>query len=215
VKIAILCTDEKHSVLPLLRDWQAKHAVNHEVSLYSSKADLRSADLLFLISCHELVDLELRQKFGYVLVIHASALPAGRGWSPHIWQILEGSNRIAVTLLEADDPVDSGAIWATRHVTLQGHELWNEINMKLFGAEISLMDWAVENSCTVVPTPQSEQGASYYPRRGPRDSQLNPERSIADQFDQLRVADPYRYPAFFDWRGCRYLVRIEKEHKNE
>jgi methionyl-tRNA formyltransferase len=26
----------------------------------------------------------------------------------------------------------------------------------------------------------------------------------------LRVADPQRFPAFFDLRGHRYLVRIEK-----
>ena len=35
-------------------------------------------------------------------------------------------------------------------------------------------------------------------------------RSIAEQFDLLRVADPQRFPAFFDLRGHRYLVRIEK-----
>ena len=43
-----------------------------------------------------------------------------------------------------------------------------------------------------------------------QDSRLDPHRPIADQFDLLRVADPDRFPAFFDLRGHRYLVRIEK-----
>ena len=43
-----------------------------------------------------------------------------------------------------------------------------------------------------------------------RDSRLDPSRSIAEQFDLLRVADPQRFPAFFDLRGHRYLVRLKK-----
>jgi len=58
--------------------------------------------------------------------------------------------------------------------------------------------------------PQDERPPSYYRRRTPDDSRLDPSRSIAEQFDLLRVADPQRFPAFFDLRGHRYVVRIEK-----
>ncbi|HER26225.1 MAG TPA: N-acetyltransferase, partial [Rhodospirillales bacterium] len=47
-------------------------------------------------------------------------------------------------------------------------------------------------------------------RRRPPDSRLSPDQTIARQFDQLRVSDNYRYPAFFEHRGHRYKVQIEK-----
>ena len=40
-------------------------------------------------------------------MIHESDLPHGKGWSPIQWQILEGSDSITITLLDAEDKVDS------------------------------------------------------------------------------------------------------------
>ena len=42
------------------------------------------------------------------LVIHASDLPQGKGWSPMPWQIAEGRNDIVFTLFEAVAGVDAG-----------------------------------------------------------------------------------------------------------
>ena len=47
-------------------------------------------------------------------------------------------------------------------------------------------------------------------RRTPADSRLDPDKSIAEQFELLRVVDNQRYPAFFDHRGRRYRITIEK-----
>jgi methionyl-tRNA formyltransferase len=172
---------------------------------------LRSGDLLFLISCTEIVDSESRNKFKKVLVIHASDLPIGRGWSPHIWQILEGKDRITLTLLEAEKEVDTGDIWKQMVVTVPSNALWDEINKLIFDAECLLMDFAVANFDQVNPVPQNLSiPSSYYPKRKPSDSELNPEKGIAEQFDLLRVCDPARFPAYFRLRGCEYKIRLEK-----
>jgi methionyl-tRNA formyltransferase len=115
-----------------------------------------------------------------------------------------------VSLIEAQDLVDTGAIWAQRYLMLEGHELCDEINERLFATEIELMDHALEIIVSGKPAPQDDRPPSYYRRRTPEDSRLDPSRSIAEQFDLLRVADPQRFPAFFDLRGHRYLLRIEK-----
>ncbi|WP_247779938.1 formyltransferase family protein [Bradyrhizobium sp. 170] len=185
-------------------------AANHSVELVRQKGELTGGDVLFLISCHEIISPGDRQKYGATLVIHASDLPEGRGWSPHIWQILEGKNRIVVSLIEAQDPVDTGAIWAQRHLVLEGHELCEEINEALFAIELELMDHALKVIGSGQATAQDDRPPSYYRRRTPEDSRLDPARSIVEQFDLLRVADPQRFPAFFDLRGHRYFVRIEK-----
>jgi methionyl-tRNA formyltransferase len=129
--------------------------------------------------------------------------------SPHVWDILGGANELVVTLLDAREPVDSGDIWSQRRVTLRGEELYDEINAALFDAEIDLMSWAIFNCDRSRPRPQSGE-PSFYRRRKPEDSRIDPNRSIAEQFDVLRVADPDRYPAFMDHRGRRYKISIER-----
>ena len=209
--ISILCSDENHPVNEYLEAWVHKHERKHEISILRNCGELEKGDLLFLISCNEIVRFEDRKKFRKALVIHASELPKGRGWSPHIWQILEGHNRVIVTLLEAEDKVDSGDICEQLGLEISRNALWDEINDLLFDAECRLMDFAVENFDAVVPTPQiSTIEPTYYPKRTPADSEIDPERSLADQFDQIRVCDPDRFPAFFKLRGDCYTIKLEK-----
>jgi hypothetical protein len=49
-----------------------------------------------------------------------------------------------------------------------------------------------------------------YPRRRAFDSRLDSEKSIAEQFDLLRIVNNDDYPAFFELNGKRYVLRIEK-----
>lgn len=217
MKISILCSDPKHPISPWLERWALNHGKTHEVSLNRRKDELTGGDILFLISCHEVISSQVRALYSATLLIHASDLPVGRGWSPHIWQIIEGKNRIPVTLLEAEDAVDSGAIWAQRQIQLDGHETFEEINAKLFDAEVELMDFAVAGFTTIKPRQQDTREPTNYQKRTPEDSRIDPHKSIADQFELLRVADPMRFPAFLEFRGHRYLLSIvkDKEHENK
>jgi methionyl-tRNA formyltransferase len=212
MKIDVICSGQDHPIRPLLADWVARQtAAGHAARLMDTVSAAAGGDLLFLISCSEIVSAEVRSRYAHALVIHASDLPKGRGWSPHIWDILAGADRLTVTLLEAADKVDSGDIWRKVAVPLEGHELAHEINAKLFAAELELMDFAVATAGTVQPAPQDASVApTYHPRRTPAMSELDPHKTIAEQFDLLRVADPDRYPAFFHFRGHRYVLKIEK-----
>lgn len=129
--------------------------------------------------------------------------------SPHIWQILEGRSEIVLSMLNAEDEVDTGDIWRQLTIRFDGTELYDEINSRIFDAEIALMDWALENIDSAAPRPQSGE-PSYYKRRKPDDSRVDPNSSLAEIFDLLRVADPDRYPAFFEFRGAEYEIRIRK-----
>jgi methionyl-tRNA formyltransferase len=215
MKISILCSSVSHPIYPQLQHWEMVTGAGHEVELVHRKAELSGGDILFLISCHEIISAKDRARYDKSLVIHASDLPFGRGWSPHIWQILEGKNDIVVSLLEAEDQVDTGAIWAQRHLVLEGHELYDEINAKLFAIELDLMNEGVASLGRKTSAPQDERVPTHYRRRSPEDSRLDPDQPLAGQFDLLRVADPERFPAFFDLRGHRYLIRLEKAGAND
>lgn len=213
MKISILCSDTLHPVYPWLQRWCSLREKDHSVELVSRKSELHEGDILFLISCHEVLDSAVRTRYSATLVIHASDLPEGRGWSPHIWKIIEGRSEIVVTLLDADDRVDAGAIWAQRVMRLEGHELLDEINSLLFSIELELMDYVLENFGRIRPMPQDSRAGTCYRRRTPEDSRLDPTKTLAEQFDLLRAADPVRFPAFFDFRGHRYVIRIEKSQE--
>lgn len=209
MNVTVGCSDARHPVNSWLGRWREARAGKDAIRIVRTVDEMDGGDLLFLVSFQQKVGPQVRGRYGAALVLHASDLPRGRGWSPHVWRILEGSHELVVTLLEAVDEIDAGPIWAQERVPLQGHELFDEINAALFDAEIRLMDRAIDQFGALTPMPQ--QGApTHYRRRTPQDSRLDPALSLAAQFDLLRVCDPVRFPAFFELRGCRYKISIEK-----
>jgi methionyl-tRNA formyltransferase len=211
MNISILCSDPNHPIVPHLQAWIASSSqAGHCLSLVHDKKQLKGGDLLFLVSCTAIINAEERLQFRHVLVLHASNLPRGRGWSPYIWDVLNGSDTLHVCLLEAAEPVDSGAILLRTTIQLVGDELLPEIHQRLFAAELSLIQQLIDIYPTIQPQPQQGDPGPTYRRRTPEDSRIDPEKTLAEQFDLLRVVDAERYPAFFDYRGQRYYLKIEK-----
>ncbi|MFT5240055.1 MAG: methionyl-tRNA formyltransferase [Candidatus Promineifilaceae bacterium] len=210
MKIDVLSSDRSHPVRPYLDKWAEAHGRAHDVAILEDWHQCVGGDLLFLISCSDLISAELRANYGRTLVVHASDLPAGRGWSPLVWQVLEGRDEITLSLFEAVNEVDAGPIIKKASFTLNGDEMSDEINRKLFETEMALMDYAVENVDALKATPQPTDSISHYRKRTKADSRLDPQKSIAEQFNLLRISDPLRYPCFFDYRGGTYTLRMEK-----
>lgn len=213
MKISLLCSDAAHPVNAYLDRWMAVNAARHDITLARRKADLSGGDILFLISCAEIVCDKDREAYRTTLVLHASDLPRGRGWSPHIWEIIGGAEVITLSLLEVEDRIDSGRIWKKQAIPVPRHALWDEINALLFAAEIELIDFATGHFEDIAPAAQAtDVEPTYFRRRTPEDSRLDPDASLAAQFDQIRVCDPHRFPAFFDLRGQRYTLTLERIH---
>lgn len=211
MRISILCSDPGHPINTSLLAWISRNGDAHEIFLARKRRDLNGGDILFLISCSEIIGTLERKAYTACLVIHASDLPRGRGWSPHVWQIIGGATQLTVTLLEAAEGVDSGAIWDQIELEIPRHELWSEINQRLFDAELALMDRALVLLNNVRPTPQAaDVQPTYHPRRTSEDSRIDPDKSLRSQFDLIRVSDPHRYPAYLELFGHRYRIILQK-----
>ncbi|WP_221625468.1 hypothetical protein [Synechococcus sp. HK01-R] len=126
------------------------------------------------------------------------------------WQILEGASTIPVTLFEATAALDAGPICLQRTIDLQGTELVDEWRALQAEATIALcLEW-LDRCAEVLDEARPQQGeASHYRRRRPADSELDPQRSLAEQLNVLRVVDNQRYPAFMELRGRRYELLIQ------
>lgn len=211
MKITILCTDDAHPVNAYLNKWICELDPQYEATVVRNRSDLTSGDFLFLVSCSEVVGAQYRANFRHTLVLHASDLPYGRGWSPHVWELIQGADFITLSLLEAEDKVDTGRIWLKERISVPKTALWDDVNHLLFEAEIKLINRALDEYKLIEPYEQcSDVSASYYPKRGPENSWINENSSISDQFDLLRMCDPARYPAWFEMHGQRYKLIVEK-----
>jgi methionyl-tRNA formyltransferase len=194
---------------PLLEDWEKE---GHRV-LLAHEIGSESGDFAFYLSFFKIVKPDALPRFRHNLVVHASDLPLGRGWSPLTWQILEGKNSIPIVLFEAADKVDSGPIYLKAMLEFEGHELLDELRLSLAKKSISLCKEFVSAYPQVVEGAQKQNpvaGLPTYRRRAPEDSRLDINKSLVDQFCLLRVVDNDSYPAFFDHLGVRYKISIEK-----
>lgn len=199
-----------------LNSWIIPHAKNllekiqsrgHHVSIVHEHSAVTKGDVLILLSCEKrFLGLSLNK---HNLVVHESALPQGKGWSPLTWQVLEGKTRIPITLFEASEEIDAGAIYCVDEFTVEKTDLVEDLRAKQAAATNSLILNFLDNY-PLAPVTQS--GAeSFYRKRAPKDSELTPEKSILEQWPAFQVADNLRYPAFIVIDGQKFFIRISKE----
>lgn len=178
---------------------------------------VRSADAItggwvcFLLGCVKIVQSEHLKKNMHNLVVHESALPKGRGFAPMAWQIIEGANSIPVCLLEASagEP-DAGDIWLQDSIELEGSEMlpvWRRLQGE---KTIELCVRFVSEYNSLRPAKQTGE-PSWYKRRRPADSELDPDISINDQFNLIRTVDNERYPAFIRVGDRKLVFKITYE----
>lgn len=163
--------------------------------------------IVFLLSYFNLVDEQFLKQRLHNIVVHASLLPRGKGWAPLFWQILEGKNDVPICLFEAAAGVDSGDIYLRDVIHLEGHELHDTIRHLQAEKMVDMCLRFLRDYERIQPVAQSGE-ESFYARRSPADSRLDVNRTIAEQFDRLRIASNEDYPAFFDYRGKRYVLKI-------
>jgi methionyl-tRNA formyltransferase len=185
--------------------------LGHSVKWVHSPAEVPEGDLCFMLSCGQIVKKEVLQRNRNNLVVHASELPKGKGWSPLTWQILEGSSEIPVTLFEAKEVVDSGEIYSQEALNFSGHELIGELRKTLADSIIRMCCHFVKTYPDILKTAKPQKGTnSIYKKRHQQDSRIDPQKSIAEQFNLLRIVDNECYTAFFEIHGQRYVLQIKK-----
>jgi methionyl-tRNA formyltransferase len=185
------------------------HHSGHNAVYVHDKNEIREGDICFLLSCTKIVQPRFLRRNRHNIVVHASDLPAGKGFAPVKWQILEGKNTIPITLFEAVEAVDAGDWYLKDKVHYEGHELLGEIH--------DTMARKINDMCVRFVaeyeemTPRSQSGEeSFYPRLTPEDDRIDPEKSVSEQWNRFRIADDDRFPRWFLYMGHKYIVRIEK-----
>lgn len=180
-----------------------------DADLVRSYELIKKGDVAFFLGCLGLATTRVRARNNVNLLVHASDLPLGRGMSPWTWNILEGADTIPICLLHAESEVDSGDIVYKIWCPLKGDELLDDLRDIIGKNTIELVLKYLNEPTPPKGIPQNGK-STYYPRRTPNDSELDVNKTIAEQFNLLRVVDNKAYPAFFIYQGKRYKCLIER-----
>ena len=203
------------AILTTLAQWFVPYAkkLNNEIKnsrLFFNHKDLdNSFDIVFILSYHNIISKEFLSKNKHNIVIHASALPKGKGWAPLFWQVLEGVKEIPFTMFEASEGVDNGDIYMQKVLQLTGYELNEELREKQAKHTMNMCIEFVNNYEKYKKATPQNGVESFYPKRDANDSKLDIDKTIKEQFNLLRIVNNDEYPAFFEIDGNRYILKIE------
>lgn len=213
--IISICSDENSWINDFIPAWvMCWQAAGYKIVWTHDPSMLPKSQVCFYFGYSRIVGNKIRSRHDINLVVHESDLPSGRGWSPLTWQVLQGAQEIMVTLFEAVDAVDSGVIYGQTVIELQGHELISDLRLHQAAATFKLCTEFILEYPAVLKKKREQRGTpSYFQKRTPADSQIDVNRSLADQFNLLRVCDNQRYPAWFDYAGVRYTINISRTEK--
>lgn len=212
MNISILVDNKKSWFMPYASKLLLKLKENgHSAVLCSEQENVPECDICYLLSCTKIVRKDFLDKHGHNIVIHASNLPQGKGFTPIKRQILAGINDIVLTMFEAVEDVDAGPYYMKEHLILNGYELLDEIHAKL-AEKIMNMSIRFANNIGNYP-PHAQIGEeSFYPRFTEADDELDIDKSIREQFNHIRVADNNNHPLWFQVDGRKYILKILSGH---
>ena len=207
----MLLTNRMLCINPWVDDFAEELQIaDHECFIAHKVDDAISANFCFCLSFGQLVMADVRAKYRHTLVVHESNLPKGRGCSSMSWQILEGQNRIPITLFETVDKVDAGSIslqeWIDLNVTVLSSE-WRKLQAE------AILQFCLNFISTypgLINKVQTQAGEpTFYPKHSSQDSQLDLDKTLSEQFSLLRIVDNEKFPAFFELNGDTFILKIE------
>lgn len=208
MKVTILVDDRTSWFVPYaakLREQLAREGM--DVVLIHDKKEAPGGDISFLLSCVRIVGADFLEKYQHNIVVHASDLPAGKGFTPLKWQIREGKDEIVFTMFEAVEAVDAGPWYQKEKLAFAGTELLGELQEKAAEKIIDMCVIYAKNSPDFPPREQSGE-ESFYRRPGRQDDELDIDKTLREQINHLRTADNERFPAWFSYRGRKYTLKI-------
>ena len=125
--------------------------------------------------------------------------------------MLEGKNKIPITLLEVVERVDSGRIFLQDEIILEGNELVDHLRIKQKDYTFKLCIAFIKDYPKILNEGKLQLGmSSFYKERSPIDSKLDIDKTIYENFNLLRIVDNEKYPVFLNLGGKKYKLKVER-----
>lgn len=210
IKIAYLLDISNSWIYNYLKNSKLIKSKKNNSKIFFKTNKLKGYDLVFILNYTKILKESFLKKNKLNLVVHASALPKGKGFSPLQWQILKNKNIIPMNLFKAKNKVDSGEIYVKNSIKLKGDELYDELREKQAKETINIIIKFL-NKFPKIKSIRQKGKSTYFRKRNPGDSKLDINLSIKKNFQNLRVANNNGWPAYFIYKKKKYILKIYKE----
>lgn len=207
-KIAILLDKKNSWTFNFFNKKTLKDNKKYKIKFFKNKNKLKNYDIVFIIGYTKILKKSFLDKNKLNLVIHESALPKGKGFSPIQWQILHNKNKIKFTLFEATKNFDSGPIYHQREIKLKGNELSDELRKIQALESIRLIKEFMKIYPKKINVINQKGKSSFYKKRKLSDSKIDINKTIRENFNHLRIVDNRNYPAYFYFKKKKYILKI-------
>ena len=172
--------------------------------------NIKNQNIVFPLSYTRILPESFLQKNELVLIAHPSKLPKDKGFAPLQYQILRNKNKVYISLIKAAKVVDAGPIYFQNSFVLNGTELSYEIR-NIQGIQfLNIIKKFLIKYPKIKSKKQIGKG-NFNKKRYPKDSQLDINKTIKQQFNHLRINDNELYPSFFYYKGQKYIIKVFKE----
>ena len=135
--VHIFASDKMH---PAVASLQEIAIGSGKMFVIDNLDDLIGGDVLIAYHATILVPRFIYEKYKYRLVLHASKLPDGAGWSPLNWSILNGDEIFWLSLVEMNEKVDSGNLVSQVQFKIEPHLLFDQAMKILCNQEIKMIE---------------------------------------------------------------------------
>lgn len=187
----------------------------------SSRASL-AADLnpygdanLLSVGFPYLVPREIYKRHRIAINIHPTLLPKYRGPTSGAYILINNESESGSTIHLLEEGADQGDIVAQASVRLSQFDTLKSLQRKVYALEPDLVIEAIRRlDAGIVPVPQDEAAATIFSRRRtPADSEIDPNCSLLELFNQIRACDPVDFPAFFRLDGEKICISLWRENR--
>ena len=155
--------------------------------------NIKNQNIVFPLSYTRILPESFLQKNELVLIAHPSKLPKDKGFAPLQYQILRNNNKVYMSLIKAVKEIDAGPIYFQNSFVLNGTELSDEIRNIQGKQFLNIIKKFLIKYPKIKSKKQIGKG-NFNKRRYSKDSQLDINKTIKQQFNHLRINDNELYP---------------------
>ena len=214
LKIAILLDVKNNWIYKHLKESRLLKLKCKTIKIFYDLKKIKGFDVVFPIGFTKILSKKFLNENKFVIIIHESNLPKGKGFAPVQWQIINKKNKIPVTMIKADLKIDSGDIIARKNIILKGNELYDEIRSKQFKVTEKLIFDFIKKYPKIKFKPQKGK-ETFFKKRFESNSELDINKTIKSQFNLLRISNNKEWPAFFKIRNNTYILKIYKSTNDQ
>lgn len=194
---------DARSTLSTLREHGAAVCTTREAANAAIRA--LDADLVVVAGWYWIIPADIVNARPFI-GIHHSLLPAYRGGSPLVWQLINGEREVGTSLFTLTDEMDAGPLWAQARVSV-GDGYVGDVLRRCDAAAIELLPRLFDGT---PPMAQTGAGASWCAQRSPGDGLIDWTKPAAEIVRWIR-AQSRPYPGAFTYGAHRITIWRARE----